>query len=968
LYSYKKNVCTFGFNSELMYNWNYAIKFIGLFYLIFLMNSCNQEEEKEMTSSNQEEEKEKPEENRFTKVILAAENIDEPMQLEILEDGRVLIVERKGKIKVFDPKTKELNIIADIPVSIGYYSNTGEVLQPTGEDGMQGVVLDPNFVKNHWIYLYYSPEGGDPRSILTRYEWQGSTLDINSKKMLFEIPNQRESCCHLGGGMLFDADGNLYLSTGDNTPNDPIGYSPLDERSGRNRYDSQRTSSNTNDLRGKILRIHPEPDGTYSIPEGNLFPQGTPKTKPEIYTMGNRNPWRLSIDSKTGWLYWGEVGPSGTTDSIGLGPRSYDEFNQARKAGNFGWPYFSANNKPYWEFDYTTNKSGEKFDSAHPVNNSPNNTGLFNLPPAQPALIWYPQSQAVDFPLLGSGSNSAVGGPIYHLTDFENPKRPFPPYYEGKWFITDWTRGWIMAVSLDRNGEFKSMEQFLPEMELSGPIDMEFGPDGDLYILEYGRSPYKRNLEAQLIRIEYNAGNRKPIAEISADKKAGALPLNVKFSSTGTKDYDNDPLTYEWKITSIDKAPKTFSEANPRMNFHEPGKYLVTLIVSDSNGLKDSTAIEINAGNDPPQVKFELDGANTSFFFPGKTIDYTVKVRDKEDGTLADQQIPSSKVGVSIDYFSGDNDFQNINQSLKNTDALVPLPSILANQVIRGSDCRSCHAVSEKLIGPSFNQVALRYKDNIEAMNLLSEKIIKGGKGNWEAELAMPPHPEITEKQANATAEYILNLNKSGSLKSLPVKGTYITKIPEDEENETPSFFDVLFSERFIFRASYTDNGTEVAPQQSSIDIVVLRNPIINTSEADIFEGIELNHAINTSRSTIIPKYPDSYIGLKNIDLTGIKSIQFSGSAVPGVRSKFGGTIEIRVDSPTGTLIGETTNILLEGKEKESPLAKAVIEETNGVHDVYFIFTAKTTISKPSQMQIRNLEFIDGNAEDNEAK
>ena len=69
-----------------------------------------------------------------------------------------------------------------------------------------------------------------------------------------------------------------------------------------------------NDLRGKILRIHPEPDGTYTIPAGNLFPPGTPGTRPEIYTMGHRNPWRVSVDSRTGYVYWGEVGPdNGTT-------------------------------------------------------------------------------------------------------------------------------------------------------------------------------------------------------------------------------------------------------------------------------------------------------------------------------------------------------------------------------------------------------------------------------------------------------------------------------------------------------------------------------------------------------------------------------------------------------------------------------------------------------------------------------
>jgi cytochrome c len=123
--------------------------------------------------------------------------------------------------------------------------------------------------------------------------------------------------------MAWDAKGNLYLTVGNNTGN--VLMAQTDERPGRHNWDDQRGSANTNDLRGKIIRIHPEPDGTYTIPEGNLFPSGTPRTRPEIYTMGHRNPYRISIDSHTGVLYWGDVGPDANVDSVGRGPRGYDE-------------------------------------------------------------------------------------------------------------------------------------------------------------------------------------------------------------------------------------------------------------------------------------------------------------------------------------------------------------------------------------------------------------------------------------------------------------------------------------------------------------------------------------------------------------------------------------------------------------------------------------------------------------------
>ncbi len=102
---------------------------------------------------------------------------------------------------------------------------------------------------------------------------------------------------------------------------------------------------------------------------GNLFPPGTPKTRPEIYVMGDRNPYRISVDQKNSTLYWGEVGPDAPNDSFATrGPRGYDEINQARKAGYYGWPFFVGNNYPYRRYNYLTGISGYAFDPAKPEN------------------------------------------------------------------------------------------------------------------------------------------------------------------------------------------------------------------------------------------------------------------------------------------------------------------------------------------------------------------------------------------------------------------------------------------------------------------------------------------------------------------------------------------------------------------------------------------------------------------------
>ncbi|QHT70061.1 carbohydrate-binding protein [Rhodocytophaga rosea] len=877
-----------------------------------------------------------PEENRFTKVVLA-QKLDEPMELAVFKDGRVLFIERKGNVKLYNPTTEQVKVIAKIPVSTKYIFKDGN--QSEAEDGLLGMALDPQYEKNNWIYLYYSPAGDEPKNILTRYEFRGDELVMDSKKVILEVPVQREQCCHTGGSIAFDGKGNLYVSTGDNTSPRSTGYAPLDERPERGPWDAQKSSGNTNDLRGKIIRIHPEADGTYTIPEGNLFPKGTPKTRPEIFTMGHRNPYRISVDKKTGFVYWGDVGPDSGVDSLNRGPQAVDEFNQAKKAGNFGWPYFVGNNKAYWDFDFATGKPGTQFDPAKPVNNSPNNTGLNELPPAQRAMVWYPATESILFPMLGTGGRSAMAGPVYYKEDFKNAKRPFPDYYNGKLFIYEWMRGWIMAVTLDADGNYLRMERFMPSYKFSNPIELEFGPEGDMYMLEYGTGWFQENDDARLVQIEYNGGNRKPIVQMSVDKNLGATPLSVQFSSEGTQDFDKDALTYEWKITDKSGAVvKTFTEASPAFTFDKPGVYQTALSVTDAQGEKTTAQTEIKAGNEAPTLSFEMGKGNKTFYFPNQSFTYAVKVNDKEDGSLENGKISPSQVVLTIDYLKEGFDQAEIAQGHRTADASVTFAS--GKKLMDASDCKSCHMLDKKSAGPSYISVAKKYKNDPEAVNKLATKVIQGGGGVW-GDAVMTAHPQLSLSDAKDIIQYVLSLDaEKKPVVNLPLKGTYTTKVPENSGDQGV----------FIVRAAYTDKGANGVPPAKAEEVLVLRNPKVTAATADKTQGIQKFKIPGFPVEMVIVMGAGGHVGFSKTDLTNINQIEFTVAAPKDQLNSAGGTIEIRLDSPTGQLIGETSQIVTTDTPVMSTppqQVKAKLNNVSGIHDVYYVFKNDKVKNQP---------------------
>ncbi len=532
------------------------------------------------------------------------------ISIDITTDEKVFVLERGGKLSIWKPDGSVVNA-GNFNVFAG------------NEDGALSLSLDPNFATNHWIYVYYS-SSTTTENRLARFEMKGDQLDLGTEKILLTIPDERVVMWHVAGGTDFDSRGNLYLAVGDNTnPFDSDGYSPHDERPGRSVYDSQRSAANSMELRGKILRIKPKDDGTYEIPAGNLFTDGSGRR--EIYIMGNRNPFRIAVDRGTDWLYWGEVGPDAAENADQLatrGPKGYDEFNQAKTPGNYGWPYCIANNVPYVKYDFATKTSGAPFNCNAPANNSPNNTGAKNLPPARPAWIQYSYGTA-PYPAFGAtGGRTAMAGATYRWHP-GGSRNKVPRHFDGSVFILEYSRGWINEVRTDADGKILSVQPFLRSLTWPQVIQMRISQSGVMYVATHGSG-------STVYRVNYVGNNNQPPEAVaSSDVDSGPVPLTVHFSSQGSSDFEKQPLTYAWDFQGDGIVDST--AANPTFAYMQPGAYKAKLTVSD--GMASSSAtLDIVAGNTRPVVTITSPPAG-AFVGQNELVDYSVSVSDREDGT-----------------------------------------------------------------------------------------------------------------------------------------------------------------------------------------------------------------------------------------------------------------------------------------------------------------------------------------------
>ncbi|MEV3897744.1 ThuA domain-containing protein [Streptomyces anulatus] len=577
----------------------------------------------------------------FQRTPLATSDLADPFELAVAPDRRVFFAQRTGKLKVIDQETMKVSTALD-------FAYTPEMTSQS--DGLLGLTLDPGFAENNWLYLLYSDKV-EKRLNLSRFTADGNTVDPASEKRLLTVPTLRgegRANSHMAGSLTFDKDGNLYAATGDNT--DPFasdGFTPIDEGEGRRAWDAQMTAGNTNDLRGKVLRITPEDDGTYSVPEGNLFAPGTEKTRSEIYAMGVRNPFRITTDPLSGALMVADYGPDARAAKADRGPEGTVEYTRITEAGNFGWPYCVGNNTPFNDYDFATKTSGPKFDCSALVNDSPNNTGLRELPPAQPATVWYAYSASAEFPEVGTGGGGPMGGPVYDYDPDNTYRTKFPEYFEGKAFNYELTRRWFKTFSFQsedqtftdprfdpvKAGDLQSVNGIFEDMEWNQPFDADFGPDGAMYVIDFGLGSGTgrggSNEGAGIYRIDYVGDGRLPDAKISVDRDSGTDPLTVKFSSEGSGLPGDQPVGYAWDFDGNGTTDST--EADPSHTYTAKGLHTARLTVTGPDELTALAVQDITVGNTRPEVTIQQPPDGGMFGF-GDTIPFTVKVTDKEDG------------------------------------------------------------------------------------------------------------------------------------------------------------------------------------------------------------------------------------------------------------------------------------------------------------------------------------------------
>lgn len=328
----------------------------------------------------------------FTRTQVAT-GLTQTIAMAFSPDGRLFVCEKAGRLRV----------VADGQLlETPFLTLDVETVGSNGSNGLLGVVFDPQFVTNNYLYVHYTvkaQDGTPAHNRVSRFTANGDTADPGSERVLLEL-HEISTTGHYGGDMHFGPDGKLYVAVG--------------------QHDSPNNAQSLTDFRGKILRLNPNPDDP--IPGDNPFNTQAAGNNRAIWSLGLRNPFTFAFDPVTGRMFINDIGENAN-----------EEINDGVAGANYGWP-----------------------ETEGPTS-TPNHTGPF---------YFYGRDQGC----------ALTAGTFYNPT-----VRQFPTHYWGKYFFADWCQGWINTLDPAISNSVTGFA-----VDTSFPMDLEIGPDGSLYYIEWG--------------------------------------------------------------------------------------------------------------------------------------------------------------------------------------------------------------------------------------------------------------------------------------------------------------------------------------------------------------------------------------------------------------------------------------------------------------------------------------------------
>lgn len=549
-------------------------------------------------------------------------NWQNPTGLTFDSNGKMYVWEKEGKVYVVENNVKTLFL--DISEEVAVY----------GDYGILGFVLDPNFINNGHVYLYYvvdrhylfnyGTENYDPLNPVvkgatiarvTRYTTPTpeipTTVDYNSRLVLLGetkstgIPITGTN--HAGGGMAFGNDGSLFIGSGDG------GLGDFEEN-----YDGQALNDGiiseaeyledrvyrcqiTNSLNGKIIRINAmNGDGFADNP---YFNGNAPRSaQSRVWALGFRNPFRLSVRPNSGYpgaIYVGEVGWN-----------HREELDVITTSGqNFGWPIYEGyENTTFWS-NPTYVPTSHKKPTVQWIHEG-------SQEDLSAKVIIHDVTYTVgseEFPGNNFTGTCSIGGVWYTGT-------AFPEEYRNSYIFADFTPGWIKSFSFDTSENPISFRDL--HTSALGAVSLAYNPiDESIYYIKLG---FNEGVPVEVHRVFYAVGtNVAPVARFTPSTKNGISPLNIAFDASTSTDYENtSTLTYSWDFGD----GQTGSGVNPSHTFDNgssnPQAFKVFLTVTDEGGLTDTTSIFVSLNNTPPVITstsidsisfFNNDGSDVVF-------------------------------------------------------------------------------------------------------------------------------------------------------------------------------------------------------------------------------------------------------------------------------------------------------------------------------------------------------------------